>query len=472
VWASAEEVAALVRGGDASPVELVDAVLERIAALNPALRAFLTVCGSRARAEAATAERTLRRGGEIPPLLGVPVSVKDLEPTAGIRTTFGSPLFADHVPSHDSVAVERLRRAGAIIVGKTNTPEFGLLGETRNLLGGECRNPWDLTRTCGGSSGGAASAIGAGLGPLALGSDGAGSVVAPAALCGVVGMKATRGRVPFGPQEPQSSLYTDVGALGRTVSDVALMLDALAGPDPRDPLSGLPAGPPMRAACELGVTGMRIAFTRDLGHFAVDPEVAGAVESAASALAGDAAAVVEAAPDIPDPWPIYEPLFWADTWATLGDLVEGSPAAFLPDARDEVLPGRAVTQVDVVRSLGALWRFRWQVAAFFRDHDALLMPAVAATAFPIGRPPDRIGGRAVRPHWSTFMPFPVVWNMCGLPEVSVPRGRSGDGLPLGVLVVAPWGREDVALRVAGALQLPWERPEIAAESGHDEAVWD
>ncbi|MGI5490142.1 amidase [Microtetraspora malaysiensis] len=473
---SASAMAELIRRRELSPVRLVEDLLERVAELNPHLHAFLTVAASQARASAAQAERRVREGGTLPPLLGVPVSVKDLEDTRGIRTTYGSTLFRDHVPERDAISVERLRRAGAIVFGKTNTPEFGLLGETRNLLGSECRNPWDLTRTVGGSSGGAAAAVAAGLGPVALGSDGAGSVVAPAAMCGVLGMKATRGRVPYDVTEPHSSLYADVGVLGWEIEDLALLFEVMSGPDARDPLSLREPVSPLVAACRRSPQGLRVAASVDLGHFPVDKAVANAVAVAATSLAEQGVAVTWDNPDVPNPWPLYDPVFLAETWDSLGQLAQRSPDAFVADARAEIEAGKPVTAGEVIRALDGWWRFRWQVEEFFTRYDALLMPVVATPAFPLGRPPAEIGGRAVRPHWTTFMPFPVAWNMAGVPEISVPFGATAEGLPLGVLVVTGRGREDLALTVAAAIDRscpPPRSPGLAdlPSRREDEALW-
>lgn len=472
-WPTAAALATAIRQKDVSPVELVDGVLERIAERNGTLRAFLTVGASEARSLAQAAERRVCSGEEIPPLLGVPIGIKDLQDTAGMRTTYGSVLFREHIPTSDTIAVGRLRAAGAIVIGKTNCPEFGLLGETRNLLGDEAVNPWDSERTCGGSSGGSAAAVSAGLTPIALGDDGAGSVVAPAAMCGVLGMKATRGRVPLGPEPAQTFLYTDVGALGPAVDDIALMVEVMSGPDRCDPLSLRNADSPLLADSRREPAGLRVACTQDFGHFPTDPEIAEATRTAALRLESLGCHVEEQTPHVPNPWPIYEPLFWADTWTLLGELFEGNPDGFLPESREEIAPGRDVTQVQLVRSLDALWRFRWELDDFFQRFDILIMPTTATSAFPVGRPPDMIGGTRVRPYWTTFMPFPVVANMCGLPEVSVPWGQSRAGVPIGILVLAQRGGDPTVLAVARALtnDEPVRHPSIVGDRGDDQARW-
>src|SRR5712692_9649081 len=239
-WMPASRMAELIRRKKLSPVEVIDAVLDRIAKVDPKLNAFVTLTAERARREAKAAERALTRtGATLGPLHGVPFSVKDLVTTRGVRTTFGTPLFGDNVPTEDAPMVERLRAAGAIMLGKTNTPTFGWLGATHNLLFGPTRNPWNLDRTPGGSSGGASAAAAAGLGPLHIGTDGGGSIRIPASFAGIFGFKASFGRIPAYPASGTWNL-SHIGPMTRTVADAALMLAVSAGPDERDPCS-LPA---------------------------------------------------------------------------------------------------------------------------------------------------------------------------------------------------------------------------------------
>jgi Asp-tRNA(Asn)/Glu-tRNA(Gln) amidotransferase A subunit family amidase len=239
-WLPAADVAALVRKKKVSPVEVVDAVLERIDKLNPRLNAYCTVTAEQARADARSAERVLARRSATPgPLHGVPFSVKDLVITKGVRTTFGTPLYRDNVPAEDAPMVERMKAAGGIMVGKTNTPTFGWIGATHNLVFGATRNPWNLETTPGGSSGGASAAVAAGLAPLAIGTDGGGSIRIPASFAGIFGFKASYGRIPTYPPSAAWSL-SHIGPMTRTVLDAALMMNVSAGPDERDPYS-LPA---------------------------------------------------------------------------------------------------------------------------------------------------------------------------------------------------------------------------------------
>jgi amidase len=473
-FAGATELARLIRERTVSPVEVIEQTLGRIERLNGHLHAYLTVCSEQARRAAVQAERDLAAGRDVGPLHGVPFSVKDMEMTAETRTTFGSLLFASNVPDQDSIAVERLRAAGAILVGKTNTPEFGLLGETRNLLGDDARNPWDLNRTTGGSSGGAAAAVAAGMGPLAVGNDGAGSIAAPSAMCGSVGVKPSTGRVPAWPIPQGPRLFAATGPIARSVEDAQLMLSIMSGHDPRDPIS--------RRDCIRGgptannKSPMRVAWTADLGHFPVDPEVSELGEGAARALEEIGWPVTEACPSIPNPWNSYLPLFRAEVWLELEPLVERGRDELDPAALSEILPGRDVTVGAYIRALGELTHVQRGIDDFFLHHDVLVLPATATTAFPVREPPTMIGNEIVEASWMDYMPFPVAWNMGGNPTITVPIGTTAGGMPVGVMLVARVGREDLVLRAAQAVELarPWEdrRPSLPVVPGKDGARWE
>jgi aspartyl-tRNA(Asn)/glutamyl-tRNA(Gln) amidotransferase subunit A len=446
------DIARRVATRELSAVEATEAALAEIERLEPRLRAFVTVAGERALEEAAAADRRSAPRG---PLHGVPLAVKDLEPTAGLRTTYGSRRFVDSVPEHDSVAIERLRAAGAIIVGKTNTPEFGLLGETRSEVVGETRNPWNLTRTTGGSSGGSAAAVAAGAVPGALGSDTAGSITCPAAMCGVFGLKPSRGLVPTWPDPGDARLFLDSGPLTASVSDARLLLEALAGPDDRDPTSFLPAPdrePPDRP--------LRIAWNPDWGRLAVDPEVRAACAAAAADLAELGHEIEEARPDYTgDPFTIAEPLLAADLWKMFERLgIDESDLS--PDGREESrLLGRP-SLMEYVGALNALTVFRRRFDALFEAFDLMVTPATAVPAFAVAEPPSQIDGREVEVRWTTFMPFAMPSNLAGLPTASVPCGMSSDGLPIGLQFTGPRGSDFLILHAAEALEAarPWPLP--------------
>src|SRR5262252_9460303 len=309
------DLAEMIRRRALSPVELIRAVLERIERLNPRLGAYVLVHAERALAEARAAEQAVMAGRSLGPLHGVPISIKDNLWTSGERTTFGSRLMADFVPPEDAPSVGILRAAGAIFVGRTNLPEFAWRGSTGNRVFGESRNPWDLTRTPGGSTGGGAAAVAAGLAPLALGSDGAGSIRIPASFCALVGLKPTFGRVPMYPAAGGHELVAHVGPLGRTVRDVALMMNAIARYDPRDPFALPSGGVDYLAACDeplapaRGGSRIKIAWSADLGFAPVEAETRDLAAAAALAFQEAGLPVEEASPNLGDPSPILQALY-------------------------------------------------------------------------------------------------------------------------------------------------------------------
>src|SRR5215472_4688768 len=295
----ASELLRLYKARKASPLEEMQAVFARIDAVNPRLNAYVTLARESALAAARAATRALRKRAALPPLYGIPVSIKDLTPTKGLRTTWGSKIFADHVPDEDAITVERLKRAGAIVVGKTNTPEFGAGGNTFNAVFGATRNPWNPALTCGGSSGGAAVALATGMAPLAQGSDTGGSLRTPAAFCGVVGFRTTPGLVPHHPRALAWDTISVTGPMARTVGDTALMLSVLAGPDDRAPLSyAVDPRAFVKAVKAPSVKGWRVAWTPDLaGLIPVDPEIARVAEGATRVFRSLGARVEAGCPD-------------------------------------------------------------------------------------------------------------------------------------------------------------------------------
>jgi Asp-tRNA(Asn)/Glu-tRNA(Gln) amidotransferase A subunit family amidase len=450
---SAAALARLIARRELSAADALEWALERIERLElePGLKAFLTIAEEGARAAAIAADRAVAAGEPLGPLHGVPVGVKDLEWTAGIRTTYGSPAFRDFVPSEDSIVVERLRAAGAIVVGKTNTSEFGLLGETRNPLIGETRNPWDPLRTVGGSSGGSAAAVAAGMVPVAVGSDTGGSITCPAAMCGVFGIKPTRGLVPTWPDPGDSRILLDSGPITRTVPDAQLMLDVLGGSDPRDPTSYVQAD-----GGDAPASPLRIAWSPDWDRLAVDPEVRNAAAAAVTVFERLGHHVEAARPAVGDPFEIMLPIVAADTCALL-ERAELELSDLSVDAALEVELLGAPTITELVRALNALTRFRRTVDAFFERFDVMVTPATAVAAFPLAQAPSSIDGQAVDPRWTTFMPFQAPWNLAGQPTATLPCGQTGDGLPIGLLVSGPRGRDRMLLRVCAEFEQasPW-----------------
>ena len=462
-FTSALALAQLIRSKEVSPVEVVDGLLERIERLNPRLNAFCTVLGDEVRAAARKAEAAARRGEPLGPLDGVPVAIKDQVNVAGVRVAFGSHLLADTVATEDAPMVVRLRAAGAIVLGMTTMPEFGWQGHSWSPLYGMTRNPRHPERSAGGSSAGSAVAVAAGLVPLAMGSDGAGSIRIPASFCGVVGLKPTCGRVAMYPVS-LSEMVTHYGPLARTVRDAALMLDAMAGPDPRDPFC-LPApDEEYLAACDGGARGLRIGWSPDLGYASVDPEVATLCAAAARRFADLGCEVEEAKPGFSDP-----------IWAADQYLLAGAANRVwdhLPDWADKMDPGFVAavrmmaerTLFDSARARAQRYELAATMAAFFQRYDLLVTPTMPGVAFGTDR--------TERPYqpglgWS---PFTYPFNLTGEPAISVPCGwTEAEGLPVGLQIVGPRFAEGRVVRAAAAFEAAqaWSerRPELAIEPG-------
>ena len=461
------ELGELIARRKVSPVEVAKVFLERIERLNPRLNAYLTVTAEEALAAARSAEQRVVKGEPVGLLHGLPVSIKDLFWTKGVRTTGGSLIYKEFVPQEDSVVVERVKKAGGVLLGKTNTPEFGLSGTTENRLGDPCRNPWDPSCTTGGSSGGAGAAVAAGLGPLALGSDAGGSIRIPASFCGIFGLKPTRGLIPYhgGFGKPVFNPFSHMGPMTRTVRDAALFLQALAGFDRRDPnaLRGEP--PDYLAALDGGVRGLRMAWTKDLGHAPVDPEVAQVCGRAARVFEELGAVVEEPGIAWEDPHPSFQVLRAANAYAAYGELLETKVDLLTDYLRERVEPGRSVTGVEYTRALRQMQEFTVQVEDLFERYDILLTPTVAVPAFPIGQFPEVIGGRRVEERRRAFYPFTGPFNMTGQPAATVPCGFSSKGLPIGLQIIGRRGEDALVLRVCAAFEeaKPWAevRPPVS-----------
>jgi len=456
-FTSAWNLAKMIQRRQVSPVELVNHLLERISRLNPKLNAYLTVCEGEARSAAREAEKRVMRGEKLAPLHGVPVSVKDLIFTKGIRTTGGSLSHKDFIPVDDAVVVERLRGAGAIILGKTNTSELGQSSTTENRFGKDCCNPWNPERTSGGSSGGAAVAVAAGLGPVALGSDGGGSIRVPAAFCGVYGLKPTHGRVPLYGGFGGMPLFSTIGPISRTVRDAALMLNVISGHDARDPCSIRGESPDFLTALDGGeIRQLRIAWSPDLGFAKVDPEVQAIALAGASVFESLGCKVEEATPDIEEPFPIFAPIVLADEYAVSGHLLEEDVDELMPYVKSTLAAGKQIMGYQYSQALRALERFKLSMALFFDRFDLLVTPATAVVAFPLRQRPREIDGKPVGRLWGPF-PFTVAFNLSGQPAASVPCGFSRDGLPVGLQIVGRCAQEATVLRASAAFEeaRPW-----------------
>ncbi|RBY78455.1 amidase [Blastococcus sp. TF02-09] len=457
---TALEQAAAVRSGEVSPTELVTHCLRRIEALDAGLGAFITVTPERALAAAAQAERRLRAGGELPPLLGVPTAIKDLTSTAGVRTTFGSRVTADHVPTVDDAVVTRLAAAGTLSVGKTNTPEFGFPGYTDNDVVGPARCPWDPTLLAGGSSGGAAVAVAAGLVPVAHGSDGGGSIRIPASVNGLVGLKPTRGRVSNAPLGSEVTGLVTHGPLARTVRDAAAVLDAMAGPEVGDPwwAPPLPPGETFLAAADRPPGRLRIAvFTESpMPDAVLEPEIVTALDDAAGLLAELGHDVEEAPPSLlgPEVLPAFERV-WALSGATL-QVPEGRVGELRPLTRELRARGLALSARDALESLATLRAVSRRFLRATAGFDVLLAPVTTMTARPIGWFDADGDGAADFARNERYAAFPALSNITGQPAVSLPLHRTAAGLPVGSMLV---GRPaDEATLIALSAQLEQARP--------------
>ncbi len=452
----AAALARRIRSRELSPLEVTRAFLDQIRRRNPEINAFCTVAEEQALADAKKAERRLMSEEEPPPLLGVPIAIKDLTPTRGIRTTYGSKFYADHVPDRDSVFVARARRAGAVILGKTNTPEFGYTGITDNPLFGRTNNPHDPDRTAGGSSGGSAAAVAAGMAPIAEGSDGGGSIRIPAGFCGVYGIKPTFGRIPYdtGPTRfSNTDPFLHHGSLTRYVEDAALFLDVFQGPHPDDPFS-LPVTERFFPMGATDLKGWRIAYSPNLDYFEVDREVRASVEGALRRLEEWGCRVEEVSLGLEDGEEIVTNTFvklWSVRFAAhYGHLLE--------EGRDRMSRGLAAT-IEYGRRFSAVEMERWRqnrsaayekVEKIWESFDLLVTPTLAVPAFPHDHSPREINGKPIHPH-SGWM-LTSLFNLTGHPAASFPCGRSSEGLPVGLQIIGPRFAEGRILRASRALE--------------------
>ncbi|HEU4370584.1 MAG TPA: amidase [Methylomirabilota bacterium] len=455
-WRSALELAALIRDKQLSPVEVTAALLARIEALNPRLNAFCLVTAETARVAAREAEIAVMKREPLGALHGVPLSLKDVLYTRGLRTTGGSRLFEELVPEEDNAAVGRLKAAGAVILGKTNTSEFGHKGLTDNPLFGVTRNPWNLACTPGGSSGGAAAAVASGLGPVALGTDGGGSVRVPAAFCGLVGFKPSFGRVPQTPGFPGWEHVGHSGPLARTVRDAAAVLDVIAGSDDRDRTS-LPREPGAYLdACELDVRGLHVAWTPDLGYAAVDARVLEICGNAAAEFETLGCHVEVVNPGWESPEEAFGTIVAAQFYAAWGDELPAREADMDASLVRFVRRGGAVTARDYLRAMAQASAYWQEVHTFLARFDLLLTPTAAVPPFPLGAGvPREIAGQPVsRLGW---MPFTYPFNLTGQPAVSVPAGVTDDGLPVGLQIVGRRHADRTVLAAAATFEAacPW-----------------
>ena len=469
-YLSALDLRKLYQRREVSPVEVTRAVLSHIDQIDSTINAFVTVTPEMALEQARAAELAYGNSETPPPLAGIPVSLKDLTPTKGIRTTRGSLLSKDWVPEFDAPIVERLYAAGVVLLGKTNTPERGWKGDSGNRVVGPAQNPWKHGRTAGGSSGGAAAAVAAGMGPLAQGTDGAGSVRIPSAFCGVFGMKPSWGLVP---QFPPSlvELFSHVGPIARTVRDAALLLTVIAGADPRDRIS-LPLSPDFAADLEGGAGHLRVAWSADLGYASVDPEVRQIAAAAAARFSELGCRVEEDHPNLEDPWDSIVRVVWASGFA-------GAHLHDFDEVRDLLDPGLVAVIEEghtfSAAELAAAYASRndyyegWR--KFMQNYDLFLTPTLPVTAFSAGDDhPGQICGQPTT--YLGWTKFTYPFNITGQPAATVPCGFAGNGLPVGLQIAGRWRDDLTVLRSAAAFEdlAPWSAhrptlvPPVSGES--------
>ena len=467
------ELAAAIRAGEVSPVQVTDHYLDRIDRLNEQVGAFYTVTDELAREQAAAAEQAVmawRRdgspGGGLPPLTGVPVPIKDLNQVAGVRMTLGSAVYASHVPSDDDYVVTALRSAGIVITGKTATPEFGLPCYTETTIGPPARTPWDLTRSAGGSSGGAGAAVAAGLAPAAQGSDGGGSIRIPASVCGLFGIKPTRGRISAGPLNPDLAGLSTNGPLAHTVADAALLLDAMTGNYPGDmyTLPPLPDGETFLGCASREPGRLKIARSLSVAvpGAEVHPDCVAAYEDASALLASLGHEVT----DIVLPFGEDTVGPFITLWYAMATLVPVGP-----DQVGQLLPltqymrgqGMALKAADLLFAQAYLQAVTRGALAVLNSYDAILTPTLAVPPVPVGYF-DEVDPAENFERQKRFTPWTALYNSSGQPAVSVPLHWTGDGLPIGVMLAGRMGDEGTLISLSAQLEAaaPWRdrRPVI------------
>jgi amidase len=448
---AATEIHRLVATRQISPVAVIEACLDRVARLNPRLNAVVTL-NLRALDEAHELERALAHGEPPGPLCGLPVGIKDVTPVAGLRTTYGSPLFADHVPAEDALVVRRLRAAGAIVLGKTNTPEFAAGGNTWNEVFGRTRNPWDPARSAGGSTGGGCAALATGMIALAEGTDLGGSLRIPASFCGVVGLRPSVGLVPTHPAGWVWDTLQVSGPVARTAEDLALALQVMAGADPHAPLGSSLGTRDFGDAVRRGPPpGLRIAYCPDIAGIGVDADVERVCRRAALALTDIGAAVDSIALDLGFARPAFLALrgLWFLAWM---HQHLGQANRFGVNVGNNVRSGletQALEIADAEAARGHLWHlFR----EFFERYDFLLTPTMAVPPFPVEQNyPATVAGRQMETYVDWIAPT-FVLSLTGLPVASVPCGLDADGMPVGMQIVGRPLGEEAVLALAGAVQ--------------------
>ena len=456
---SAVEARRLIGRKALSPVELLESCLRRIEAVNPAVNAFVALDTDRARTDAREAEAAVMRGDHLQPLHGLPVGIKDLQETAGLRTTYGSPIFRDFVPENDCGVVARIRAAGGIVLGKTNTPEFGAGANTRNAVYGATGNPFDPARSAAGSSGGSAAALAAGMAPLCSGSDTGGSLRNPAAFCGIVGFRPSPGLVPSEKRGLGWSCLPVPGPMARNVPDTALLLSAMASDDAYDPLAYTLHARPVRGekalfhpVRQIDLSTLSLAFSEDFGMAPVEETVRAAFRGVAAAASKLFRASGEAHPDCTDGDTAFEVLRAGNFLHAHLEKVQTRPQDVGPNVRANVEEGLRYALTDHVRAAAAQTRIYRDFQRFFEKHDVLITPAITISPRPWRELyPSEIDGKPTRTyfHWLALAYYVT---LTGHPAISLPVGTDPKGMPFGLQIVGPRGGDAFVLGVAAALE--------------------
>ena len=440
-----------------SPVEVTAAVLDRIARLQPELNCFITVCAEAAVRDARAAEQRLSRGETARLLEGVPFAAKDLVNSKGVRTTFGSLLYADNVPDQDAVALARVKQQGAILVGKTATPEFGAKSLTDAPLFGRTRNAWNAAHTSGGSSGGAAVAVASGLGPIGIATDGGGSTRIPAACNGMVGLKQSLGVIPHSQVQDAFGNYTYVTPMTRTVADTALMLQAMAGPDDSDPWSiGLPVPDYVAAARPEGdLRGVKVRFCAAPPGKPVAAEVAAAFQAALKRLAGLGAELIEMTGEEFDIEPLWRVINHTTWHARFADMAARDGNRMSPSLLKQLALAETMSGVDYQQAMFARAALFRRVQGLLQESEFLAMPTLSRTALPITQDlfkPIEIDGKSYADLRSNWFPWTMPFNLTGHPAITLPCGFGAGGLPIGLQLVGRFRREPELLHLAALFE--------------------
>jgi amidase len=449
---SAIEMARLIRAKKLSAREALADHLKQIERVNPKVNAIVTLVADMAAEAAAKADEMQAHKQTLGPLHGLPVAHKDLLETQGIRTTFGSPLFKDYIPAEDDIVVERMRRAGAIIIGKTNTPEFGAGSQTFNKVFGATHNPYDLTKTCGGSSGGAAVSLACGFAPVVSGSDTGGSLRNPAAFCNVVGFRPSIGRVPNPKAAFAWSTLSTSGCLGRSVADLAYVLSTIAGPDSRAPLSINEPGELFARPLERNFKGVRVAWFKDLGGVPFDPRVRAVVDGQRKTFESLGCIVEQAEPDFSFAEIAFRTLRALASANAYGERLHDHPDAFKDTLKGEIEEGLRLTSMDIARAEvahGQLWR---AFQAFLEKYEYFILPTTQLPAFDVDTPyPTEIAGVKFT-NYIDWMKSCWYISATGNPAASVPAGFTPEGLPVGVQIVGRNKEDFSVLQLAHAFE--------------------